>query len=530
MADYDVIVIGAGPTGIIASQLLAREGKKVICVEMNDRVGGMGGNLEIFPGYQHNAGAYYIMFNDAQKLLKTVGIEDYGLEMLKPPISATCFSGKGRTPWICYTDPQKAGEYLVNAFGPEAAQAYAAYGEFMAPFVTAMKMALHQPPISIGRIMDSMPSIQGKDACRELFFGNLQNLIDQYFPDKERYATIRGQLIMIGTDAWYGSPSSAGSSITLAYHAATSSEAVEAPAVIPKGGIGALANTVARAFQDNGGELLLNAEVDQILIRDGAAVGVRLTDGSEISADTVVSSLDTRNTFINCMAPADVDPYLVKRIKHINYDNDVCQFFVTLHKLPTYAEEYDKYGVNNGKCVFQTALVNPDLYEKNWDTIYRLGEVPERLVGAWYYIPSMVDPSLAPEGHYTMTGGSSYAWPVSTPEHKVDEVRSRLEQVFIDSFKEVMPDFEECIDDIKCFTPYDYEKKFHVSGGSWTHGAIQQDQLLNMRPLIGMCDYRTPFKGLYLCGTSNHPGPGISGISSVNCVNAMKEDWAAAEK
>lgn len=523
MSDYDVVVIGAGPTGLIASQLLAKEGKKVALLELNDRVGGMGGNVEVFPGYKHNAGAYYIMFADAQKLIKTIGIEDYGMEFLKPPISGVGFAGPGRAPWVLYTDPEEAGNYLVNTFGMDAAMAYGAYNQFISPFVTAMKMALKQPPISIGRIMDTLPSIEAKDACRQIFFGSLTELVDQYFPDKEKYATIRGQLIMMGTDAFYGSPSSAGSAMTLAYHAATSSEAVEAPAVIPKGGIGALADTIAQAFQDNGGTIMLNTEVTRIIIEEGTAKGVELSDGTVITADTIVSSLDTRNTFINCMDEADVDPAFATRVKHINYDNDVCQWYVCLNKLPSFAPEYDY--LNDGKACFQVSLVNPDLYEENWNKIRFKGEVPERLVGAWYYIPSMVDPSLAPEGKHVLTGGSSYSWPLNTPEEKVPEVKEKLIRAFIDSFKDVMPDFEECIDAIEVMTPYDYENKYHVSGGSWTHGSTRQDQLLNMRPMLGMSDYRTPYRNLYLCGTSNHPGPGISGISSVNCVKAIKEDW-----
>jgi phytoene dehydrogenase-like protein len=530
MSDYDVIVLGAGPSGLVEANLAAKEGKKVLVLELTERVGGLAGNCEEIPGHINNRGAYFVMFTDKDWLLDQIGLDSSSIEFLRPTETGVAFGGEGRMPWKMYRDPAQAASYMAEAYGQETLAAYGEYMKFMAPFEQAMRMAMKNPPISMAKIMDMLPSIEAKDAARKIFYGTLQGIIDEFFPDKEKMATIRGQLFMMGAGQFYGTPNMAGSAISLIYAAATSSESVEGPLCMPKGGMGALMELFADTFVKYGGELRLNTEVTRIIIKNGVAVGVELADGQQVSADVIISSLDTNNTFGNLVCPDDMDAFFLRRVKAINYDEGIVQFYCALNKLPTYKDEYD-LGLNASDAwKFQAMISNQDRYEPNFRAVNIERRVPDRLVAMSMMIGSVLDPDLAPPGKHTLTSCSNFAWPLNTPKDKVEATKEELVEVWLSTWEEVMPDVRDCVDKVVPFTPYDYNRKYHVSGGSWTHGSLRQDQLLDFRPMLGMSDYRTPFKNLYLCGTSNHPGPGVSGIAAVNCWKAIKADSAKRGK
>ena len=73
-------------------------------------------------------------------------------------------------------------------------------------------------------------------------------------------------------------------------------------------------------------------------------------------------------------------------------------------------------------------------------------------------------------------------------------------------------------------TPNDIESKYNISGGHWSHGDMEIDQLLMMRPFYGSSQYSTPINGLYLCSAGTHPGGGITGINGVNAAKQLLKD------
>ena len=73
-------------------------------------------------------------------------------------------------------------------------------------------------------------------------------------------------------------------------------------------------------------------------------------------------------------------------------------------------------------------------------------------------------------------------------------------------------------------TPNDIEDKYNISGGHWSHGDMEIDQLLMMRPFYGSSQYSTPINGLYLCSAGTHPGGGITGINGVNAAKQLLKD------
>ena len=124
-----------------------------------------------------------------------------------------------------------------------------------------------------------------------------------------------------------------------------------------------------------------------------------------------------------------------------------------------------------------------------------------------------------------MTLFTHLCWPYGIKPEQYEATGEEIHRKTVETYERYMPDFGSCIDDYKVMTMPEYEKKYHNTGGTWTHGMISIDQMFNFRPMVGMSNYKAPFDNFYLCGTSNHPGPGITGFQPINCLNVMKQDW-----
>lgn len=529
MSDYDVVVIGGGPTGLATGNLATKEGKTAIILELNEKPGGLAQMCEEIPGYIHNRGAYFTMFDDAQAIMDMHGIDSSTIEMIWPEELGISYGNPKYAPMLNYRDPMHTMEHIGKYYGNDVMNGYMEYGKFMAPIQQAMKIAMHNPPMSMAQIMDTMPSIEAKDALKKIFYGSIRDLVDEFLPYSEQSTVLRGLIFQNACGWFYGGPTDAGSCLAAAYLAGVTTDSIDLPLSVPKGGMGVLMDAAADAFVKRGGELRLNTEVAKIIIREGKAVGVQLADGTEITGDIVVSSLDAVNTFKRCCDPADLDPGFLHRIDGIHMDDSIVQWYIALNKLPDLLDNFD-IGINDNKAAWYGQLVINDelLYEPNWYKIRHENKVPDYLCCGGGAVFSAWDPSLAPEGKYSMTMCQNYSWPHKYKEEDVPALKEQLIESFIRSYEQVIPGFRDCIDDITLFTPYDYEQKYRVTGGNWTHGPLRITNMLDMRPMMGMSDYRGPVKDLYLCGSSNHPGPGVSSISSTNCWNAIKSDkgWA----
>lgn len=527
MADYDVITIGAGPNGLMTSALLQVGGKKVCCCELNNHVGGLASNVygELGPGFVHNRGAWYLMFAQIESLIDKLQLEKYGFELLDPKHNAVILPNNPPDPAVrLFQDSRETIEDMGKRFGKDTADRFVAFLKYLEPFSIGTQYAISNAPIPVSQIIDTMPNHEAQQAMTRLFYGTAMELIDEFFPDKKKHAPLRAYFSFYSIDGFYGGPMTPGSALTMAYHFGTPTEgegATGAQFRVPKGHMGNFSETIAKSFEANGGILKKNAEVKKILVKNNKAYGVKLADGTEITADIIISSCDAYNTFINMVGTENTPSWLVDAIKQINYTETLNQTYLTLNKLPEFRKEYDD--LNHDDWRFHLLFLgDAELYEENWNAI-KFGKLPPR-VGGGMYIPSMLDPSLAPEGKHTATWCDLNVWPKDVPDNKIDEVKNDLFNKKCDFIERFMPDFRDCIQDWKMMCSKDYNKLYHVTGGTWTHEMIEIKQMFDMRPVKGMSDCRAPIKNMYLCGSSNHPGPGINGRTPMICINSMTED------
>ena len=127
-------------------------------------------------------------------------------------------------------------------------------------------------------------------------------------------------------------------------------------------------------------------------------------------------------------------------------------------------------------------------------------------------IPTQIDPTMAPPGKHYMSVFVQYAPPNLADGQVWDgSNRDAFAKTVIDQIAEYSPDFEDLIVHVEARTPQDIENEVGLTEGNIFQGELTFDQLLFNRPVPGYAQYRGPVDGLYMCGSSTHPGGGVMG-------------------
>jgi phytoene dehydrogenase-like protein len=162
-----------------------------------------------------------------------------------------------------------------------------------------------------------------------------------------------------------------------------------------------------------------------------------------------------------------------------------------------------------------------DFIERAWDDCKR-GRFSERpTIEAC--IHSVLDPSVAPPGRHIMTCFVQYG-----PRHLGEGTWEGMKDTVVDrviaEIARYAPNLPGAVLHRHVYTPEDLEREFGLPGGNIYHGAMTPDQLFAFRPAAGYADYRTPVRGLYMCGSGTHPGGGVWGAAGWNAAHEVLRD------
>jgi len=138
-------------------------------------------------------------------------------------------------------------------------------------------------------------------------------------------------------------------------------------------------------------------------------------------------------------------------------------------------------------------------------------------------IPSILDPSMAPRGKHVMSIHVQYA-PFKLRSGDWNSQREAFGDNVVNTLAQYAPDLPELILGGHVITPGDLEETYGLTGGHPFHGEMSLDQIFTMRPMLGSARYRTPIRGLYLCGSGTHPGNGLTGASGYNAAREIVKD------
>ena len=517
MADYDAIVVGAGHNGLAAATILAKYGLSVLCVEKTNWAGGMAATKELFDGYKHNVGAWALLvFRD--EMLRLLEVEKYGLEFIRPRSSYCVFGAPNDPPFIGYTDTVEMTEHLMKDHGSEAAEGLASFAKYLEKFKALVDEELFKAPESLNTLIAKAPDAETREILLKTVYGSAMDVLRQFFPDPEKHRCILGSLSASAIDGTHMGPFTPGTALSLAYHY-TMGDAYDFRT--PKGGIGALSEVLVKSLEDRGGEVQYKAKVKRFLIESGSIAGVELKSGEKITGKVVLSSLDARTTFLGLVGEDQLPSDFVHAVKEIEYKNGYIQIHLTLKELPEFTGHLAFANENNIRWLM-AYIPSAEHLSRNWEQ-YRRGQVPDDPV-SYCGIPSVMDPGLAPEGHYTCTIFSHY-FPCDIPKGKHKEFRDVMADRAIGQIAKYAPNFRDAIMDKAVLTQRYFENTFGVTAGDFASGLLHPGQMWDKRPVPGWANYRTPIRNLFMCGSACHPGPGVTCIPGYNGAREVLKNW-----
>jgi phytoene dehydrogenase-like protein len=312
-------------------------------------------------------------------------------------------------------------------------------------------------------------------------------------------------------------PWSAGSTAVLLLRAAADAHPA-GPAAFPKGGMGSLTRALAESAKKAGAEIRTDAEVRQIRVKDGAVTGIVLAGGEEIAVEAVVSGVDPKRTFFNLLDPSQLDPTFANRMKNFRANGTVAKVNLALGGLPAFSALDSNESPL--KALSGRIHIGPeiDYLERAFDAS-KYGEFSK---APWLdvTIPTILDPALAPDGKHVLSAYVQFA-PFHLKKGNWDASRKQLGDTVIKTLAVYAPNLPGLVEGIQLITPKDLETSYGFTGGHIFHGELALDQLFTMRPVLDWARYKTPIRGLFLCGSATHPGNGLTGASGANAAREI---------
>jgi phytoene dehydrogenase-like protein len=526
-ATYDVIIIGAGHNGLVTAAYLARAGRRVLVLERRDLVGGACVTEEVWPGYKVSTAAYVNSLLRPE-IIRDLRLADHGFEMLpRDPSSFSPFPD-GRSLLL---GPDKAmTQREIAKFSERDAQAYPAYEAMLERVADLIEPTLMQAPpapwsnrprdlFALGKLGLNFRAL-GADASRaiEILTADARTVLDRWFESEQLKATLATDAI-IGA---FASPSMAGTAYVLFHHVMGECNGVRGVWGYVRGGMGGITQSLAGAAHDLGVEIRLDSAVSHIMVRNGRARGVVLTDGTEFLGHQIASNADPHVTFLQLVDESDLPADFVRAVRQIDYRSASLKINVALSELPNFSA-LPSSGNTAGPQHRGTIHIAPtlDYMEHAYDDA-KYGR-PSASPILECTIPSAVDPTVAPPGKHLMTMFIQYA-PYALREGTWDDHKERFADRCFDILTEYAPNFKRSVIDRQVLSPLDLERRFALTGGNIFQGAMTFPQLFFLRPLAGYADYRTPVENLYLCGAATHPGGGVMGACGYNAAREMLRD------
>jgi phytoene dehydrogenase-like protein len=516
----DVIILGGGHNGLVTAFCLAKAGFKPLILERRPQVGGAAITDEFHPGFRcstlaHAAGPI------RPDIVRDMQLEKHGLRFIAPETCVTALSPEGRSLSL-YQDENKSAQ-AVAAFSQKDATKYADFEKSLGHIsrVIAEVLATTPPDIdhpsgsdlwSMLKTGRALRHLGKRDMYRVLRWGPMAvaDLVAEYFETELLRAVIAARGIF-GT---FLGPWSAGSSLQLLIRAAGDSHPAGS-AFFAAGGMGSLTQAMATSAQVAGAEIRTAAEVIEIRVKDGAATGVLLATGEEIAAKAVISNADPKRTLLKLTDPTHLSPDFVQKLQHYRGNGTVAKVNLALSALPDFiALKRADSSALKGRIHIGHEI---DYLERAFDAAKYGNFSPHPYLEAT--IPSLTDPTLAPEGKHVMSIYMQYA-PYKLKGDWEDQ-RKALGQAVVQTLAQYAPNLPEMILTHQIITPLDLEEVYGFTGGQIFHGDLALDQFFTMRPLLDWARYKTPITNLYLCGSGTHPGAGLTGGSGANAAREI---------
>ena len=541
---YDAVVIGGGHNGLVCACDLAAQGLQVRIVERRSIVGGAAVTEEFHPGFRNSTASYTVGLLH-RDIVRDLRLHEHGLRIVRRPFSNFLPLDEG-SGYLKIGGGLEATQREVAKFSVRDAERLPAYHAMLDGVVALVRTMLTRTPPNLGprdfasigdwwsawdlgRRMRRM-DLPGKRDLMDLFTKSAGDVLDAWFES----APIKAALGFDSMVGHYAGPYAAGSAYVLLHHVMGEVDGEAGVWGHAIGGMGAITQAMAHEATARGVEISVDAPVAKVVVDavggKRRASGVVLEDGTRIDARRVISNVHPQLLFLRLIDEAELPADFVTRIRHYRSGSGTLRINVALSHLPDFTA---LPGSNHQPHHASGIVMAPSLdhMENAWIDARRDGWGARPIVEM--LIPSTVDPTLAPAGmHVASLFCQHFAPKLETTSARAryedgwadDRAREDAAERVIESVARFAPGFADSVIARQVHTPLDLERKFGLVGGDIFHGALSLDQLFSARPVLGHADYRSPIAGLYLCGSGNHPGGGVTGLPGRNAAREILRD------
>ena len=535
---FDAIVIGGGHNGLVTAAYLAKAGKSVCVLERRHVLGGCATTEELWPGYKVSTAAYVISLF-LPEITRDLKLKSYGLKILPRTPSSYTPLPDGRS--LTLGPDAALCEREISKFSRKDAQAYPKYNrllervaEILEPILSrsapdALPLPSDWRKVSVPKgvrdakkiwdLRSSLASL-GDDLPEaiELLSGAARPILERWFESEALRATLATDAVIGAFDS-IGSP---GTAYVLLHHVMGEAGGARGVWGYVEGGMGMLSEAIASACQDMRVEVWRESPVDRILTNGDKIVGVALSDGTQLEAPIVASSVDAHVTFEKMMHEGQLPEFFRKAVSRISYASASAKLNLALGEPPNFTADPtsgDLMPHHRGTMHISPTM---DYIERAFDDA-KYGRPSEEPILEMTMATS-VDKTIAPAGKHILSVFVQFA-PYHLKEGSWDQIKDRFADRCVQLIGQYAPNVPKAIEHRQFLSPLDLERVYGITGGNIMQGAMVPHQLFSMRPVPGWSDHRTPVKGLYLCGAASHPGGGVMGACGKNAAEEILRDF-----
>ena len=526
-SSFDAIVVGAGHNGLVAGAYLARAGMDVLIVEKNEWVGGAAVSRSLHKGWTYS-NCSYVCSLLRREIVRDLELPKYGLQVI-PYEGGASFTRSGN--YFAYYSDHYALRREIGRFSARDADAYQRYATAVmrqCRFIRPLLLRNAPDPTStrprdlseLAYLVKRAYELGKKELQHTMRFWTMSigDFLDEYFESDLLKAHLAGSGI-IGTGLGVYSP---GTAYVLLHHYMGDIDGGIGAWGFARGGMGAISNALAESFQHHNGKLHKGHGLEEFIVEHGRVKGVALENGDEFYAPIVISNMDVKRTFLNHLKSDVLPEDFKKAVERFKIRGSSAKLNISLKGFPEFPSVPKNASFIRGDMHCTESLLELENAYDQWkDGRWSVNPYIDML------IPSQIDPTLAPTGDHMMTVFVQYA----PYELRVGNSRSAenwntgrreaLSESVLDQISVACPNIRSHIEHMEVRSPLEIEKEVGLTEGNIFQGELTFDQLFFNRPIPGYSDYSSPVKGLYICGSSTHPGGGVMGAPGANAARTI---------
>ncbi len=510
----DAVVIGAGPNGLVAANVLADAGWSVLVLEAQPDIGGaVRSDRELHPDFIHDTFSAFYPLGAASPVIKRLHLEEHGLTWARAPavLGNPLPDGSWALLYDDVADTAAALELFAPGDGDQWTEMYDDWQRIGSSLVDALMSPF--PPVRGGlRTLAKLRGVGGLSYVRMLLEPARQLA-------EVRFRSEQARLLLAGNAGHSDIPLDATGSGLMALLLAMLGQTVGFP--VPVGGAGELSHALGRRLQSTGGEIRCESHVDKISVQGGRARGVRLRSGETVRAGrAVLADVSAPVLYGGLVDWADLPARTRRSMTRFDLDPGTIKVDWALDRPVPWASPPDRMPgtvhIADSTDQLVTSLQQLSAHAVPAQPFLLIGQMtttdptrsPAGTESMWAYthVPQDVHSDAGDDG---ITG----SWDHNDAERMADRMQRRIEQY--------APDFASCVVSRRILAPPDLEDRDEsLVGGAINGGTAEIHQQLVFRPIPGSGRAGTPVRGLFLASASAHPGGGVHGAPGNNAARA----------